>query len=64
MEGQNLETVHESKLLRTIVSNNLKWDINTEFNVKKSNKRMELLRKVSTYGAELEDLKNIYILFF
>ena len=63
IEGQKLENVNEAKLLGTIVSNNLKWDRNTEFIVKKANKRMELLRKISTFGADLEDLKNVYILF-
>ena len=63
LEGEKLETVTEAKLLGTIVSNNLKWDKNTEFIVKKANKRMELLRKISHFGANWEDLKNIYILF-
>ena len=63
IEGQKLETVQEAKLLGTIVTNNLKWDRNTEFIVKKANKRMELLRKISSFGANWDDLKNIYILY-
>ena len=63
IEGRKLETVQEAKLLGTIVSNNLKWDGNTEFIVKKANKRMEFLRKVSTFGADLEYLKYIYIYY-
>ena len=63
IEGEELETVQEAKLLGTIVTNNLKWDRNTEFIVKKANKRMELLRKISGFGANWEDLKNIYILY-
>ena len=50
IEGEELETVQEAKLLGTIVTNNLKWDRNTEFIVKKANKRMELLRKIPQSG--------------
>ena len=63
MEGHKLETVQEAKLLGTIVSNDLKWDKNTDFIVKKANKRLELLRKISFFGANLDDMKNIYILY-
>ena len=33
------------------------WDANTAEIVKKSNARMELLRKVSSFGVQEEDLK-------
>ena len=39
------------------------WDLNTAEIVKKSNARMELLRKVAGFGTSIADLKNIYILF-
>ena len=63
IEGEVLETVEDTKLLGTIVSNYLKWEKNTDNIVKKANKRMELLRKVSTFGASWEQLKKIYILY-
>ena len=63
IEGEILETVEDTKLLGTIISNDLKWEKNTDNIVKKANMRMELLRKVSTFGASLEELKNIYILY-
>ena len=63
IEGDILETVQETKLLGTIVRNDLKWDSNTDNIVRKANRRMELLRKVSTFGASWEELKNIYILY-
>ena len=59
----NLEIVNETKLLGTVVTNDLKWDRNVEEIVKKANRRLELLRKVSSFGASLSDLKNIYVLF-
>jgi hypothetical protein len=58
-----LETVSDTKLLGTIVSNDLKWNKNTENIVKKANSRMELLRKVTSFGATYAELKNIYILY-
>lgn len=63
LDGQILETVQEAKLLGTIVTSDLKWDENTNFIVRKANQRMELLRKISSFGASLDDLKNIYILY-
>ena len=50
MEGQILETVPETKLLGTVVTSDLKWNRNTSFIVKKANKRLELLRKISKFG--------------
>ena len=46
-----METVTDNKLLGTIVSTDLKWNKNTENIVKKANNRMELLRKVASFGA-------------
>ena len=50
-------------LLGTIITNDLKWNENTATIVQKANARMELLRRVASFGASLEDLKLIYILF-
>ena len=63
LENEILEIVKETKFLGTIISDNLKWDKNTENIVKKCNKRMELLRRVSSFGASWDELKNIYILY-
>ena len=63
LEGEILETVEETKLLGTILTNDLRWEKNTDFIVKKANKRMELLRQVSNFGASWDEMKNIYILF-
>ena len=63
IEGEILETVEETKLLGTVISNDLKWRKNTENIVKRANKRIELLRKISTFGASWNELKNTYILY-
>ena len=58
-----METVSETKLLGTVITNDLRWSKNTTNIVKKAHKRMELLRKMSSFGATLSELKNIYILY-
>ena len=63
LEGEIMETVTDTKLLGTIVSNDLKWNKNTENIVKKANSRMELLRKVTSFGASYSELVNIYIMY-
>ena len=40
LDGEVIETVTETKLLGTIITNDLKWKKNTEKIVKESNKRM------------------------
>ena len=43
-----------AKLLGVIITNDLKWDANTESLVKRANSRMELLRKVASFGTSIE----------
>ena len=63
IKGENLEVIDSTKLLGTIITNDLKWNENTATIVQKANARMELLRRVASFGASVEDLKLIYILF-
>ena len=63
MEGEIVETVQDTRLLGTIVSNDLTWSKNTHNIVKMANGRMELLRKISPFGASWDEMKNIYILY-
>ena len=63
LKGQNINEIENKKLLGTIVSNNLKWDMNTNDLVKRANARMQLLRKVAGFGASKDDLKLLYIQF-
>ena len=63
VDNETIATVKEIKLLGTILTDDLKRNQNTNHKVKKANKRMEILRKVSNFGASWDDLKNIYILY-
>ena len=46
-----------------LITDDLKWDTNTELLVKKANIRMELLRKVAHFNTNIEDIRNLYILY-
>ena len=63
VNNQPIEVINSTRLLGTILQNTLSWDMNTKEIVRKANARMELLRKVASFCDNLEDLKNIYILF-
>ena len=63
LNNENLEIVKSTKLLGLIMSENLKWDENTNFLVKKAYKRMELLRKGAHFTVSKEEKRNIYVLY-
>ena len=63
INNQNLEIVQKTKLLGVQLTDDLKWNENTLELVKKANSRMILLRKVASFGASIDDMKNIYILY-
>ena len=63
VEGEILEVIDSTKLLGTIITSDLRCEQNMASIVKKSNARMELLRRVASFGTSFEDLKTIYILF-
>ena len=63
IEDEPIEVIDQTRLLGIIITSDLKWDANCKNIIKKVNARMALLRKVSKFGAGIEDLKTIYILF-
>lgn len=63
LNDTNVDVINEVKLLGTYITSDLKWDRNTDFIVKKANARMELLRRMSPFGASQEQLTNIYKIF-
>ena len=63
MNGEKLEVIGSTRLFGTIIKNNLSWDPNISDIVKRSNARMELLRKLYGFGVPKEDMKLVYILF-
>ena len=63
VNNQRVDVIDSTRLLGTIIEKDLTWDLNTAAIVRKANARMELLRKVSSFGASIEDMKTIYTLF-
>ena len=63
LNNKNVEIVDKTKLLGLVITNDLKWEENTDLLVKKANARMQLLRKCANFTKNVEELKNIYILF-
>ena len=52
----------EAKLLGTILTDDLKWNRNTENIVRETNRRMQLLHKAKKFTNNSRDLKQIYML--
>ena len=63
LNSENIEVVNQAKLLGVVITDDLKWDKNTEYLVKKTYSRMQLLRKVSEFTTSVEDKKEIFILY-
>ena len=63
INNQNIETLKKTKLLGTIITDDLRWEENTKYLVKRANTRMEILRRISSFSPSDEDMKTIYILF-
>ena len=61
LKNSYIEHVKQAKILGTIITDNLTWDENCSEIVKKCNKRMILLRKVASFGTDIQTMKIIYI---
>jgi hypothetical protein len=59
--GDDMQVIDETKLLGTIITNDLKWHRNTEDIVKRANARMRILHKISEFSAPVEDMVQIYV---
>ena len=63
LKKETLVTVTEIKLLGVYISDDLKWNRNTEEIVKKANQRMRLLNAASKFTSKISDLRTIYKMF-
>ena len=63
LKGNNIEIVDKMKILGTIVNDRLSWDENCGLLIKKVNDRMRLLRGVQSFGASVEEMVHLWILF-
>ena len=63
LKGEPLEIVDEVKLLGVIINKDLKWSKNTNYLVKKANKKMRMLHIASKFTRNREHLIQIYKTF-
>ena len=59
--GSEVETLEEMKLLGLVLRNDLSWSSNTEYMTKKAYKKLWMVRRLKSQGANYDDLKDVYI---
>ena len=60
IENTQIEVVEELKLLGVKITSDLKWNSNTEYITKRGYKKLWMLRRLKTSGANSHELKDIY----
>ena len=60
MDGHEIETVEEMKLLGLIVRNDLSWSSNTEEITKKGYQRLWMIKRLKKLGGSVESLTDVY----
>ena len=61
VEGRDIETKEEMRLLGLVLRNDLSWKSNTEQMTKKAYNRLWMLKRLKLNGANIEDLTDVYI---
>ena len=61
VNGTNLETKEEMKLLGLKIRNDLSWKSNTDSMVKRAYNKLWMIKRLIRQGANLEDLTDIYV---
>ena len=56
----NIEVITETKLLGIVISNNLKWDANTEYLCKKAYKKLWVLRRLKALKVDPSFILEVY----
>ena len=63
IENRNLRQTNETHLLGVVVNDQLNWHSNTEFIIKKANKRMIILHNLFKFSLPMQEMITIYILY-
>ena len=58
----DIETISDTKLLGTVITSDLSWNMNTRKLVIQANKRMQFLHRAKKFTSNVSDLKKIYML--
>ena len=60
VEGIRMDTMEDMKMLGLVVSNDLSWKSNTDTMVIKAYKRLWMIQRLKSRGANMDDLTDIY----
>ena len=60
LNDSNIQVVEKMKILGTIITNKLSWSENCDNLVKKVNARIQLLRKVRSFGSTVEEMVGLW----
>ena len=63
LNNKIVEIVDSMKILGTIFTDKLKWDKNCNEIVLKVNRRMRLLKKMHSFGANIEEMVHLWIVY-
>ena len=63
LKGETIDIVDKMKILGCIVNNQLSWTDNCDMLIIKVNKRMQLLRKVLTFGSSNQEMVHLWIVY-
>ena len=58
--GKDIETVEQLKLLGVQITNDLKWNANTDYITKRGYNKLWILRRLKVNGVNVSELKTIY----
>ena len=63
LKSENIEVVKKMKILGTIFNDQLTWNENCDAIVQKVNSRMQLIRKISSFGSSPQELVQLWKTF-
>ena len=63
VDNSLIEQVNQTKLLGVVLSDDMSWQANTKYLVKKAYTRMLILRRLNEFNVDRRDMIKIYILF-
>ena len=63
LNNMNIEVVDKIKILGTIITDKLTWNENCDELISKINKRMLLLKKILSFGATIEEMVHLWIIY-
>ena len=60
LKKEKLQSVNQTKLLITIITDELKWDENTKYIIRKANQKMRMLHKFSKFTKNNSHIMHIF----